>query len=76
MAAADVAKLPRDAGATLIELTAPDGTNIFLSVSAITQSEMLTHIAIRPVLTPSLPFLVIDKASGKPRSRFNRSWRL
>jgi hypothetical protein len=36
MAAADVAKLLRDAGATLIELTAPDGTNIFLSVSAIT----------------------------------------
>jgi hypothetical protein len=36
MAAAEVAKLLRDAGTTLIELTAPDGTNIFLSVSAIT----------------------------------------
>jgi hypothetical protein len=36
MADADVAKLLRDAGATLIELTAPDGTNIFLSVPAIT----------------------------------------
>jgi hypothetical protein len=36
MAAADVAKLLRDAAATLIELTAPDGTNIFLGVPAIT----------------------------------------
>jgi hypothetical protein len=35
MAGADVAKLLGDAGATLIELTAPDGTNIFLSVAAI-----------------------------------------
>jgi hypothetical protein len=36
VATADVAKLLRNAGATLIELTAPDGANIFLSVSAIT----------------------------------------
>jgi hypothetical protein len=36
MAGADVAKLLRDSGTALIELTAPDGTNIFLSVSAIT----------------------------------------
>jgi hypothetical protein len=35
MAAADVAKLLRDGGAKLIELTAPDGTNIFLTVPAI-----------------------------------------
>jgi hypothetical protein len=36
MPAADVANLLRQAGAQLIELTAPDSTNIFLSVPAIT----------------------------------------
>jgi hypothetical protein len=36
MPAPDVANLLRHAGAELIELTAPDGTNIFLGVPAIT----------------------------------------
>jgi hypothetical protein len=36
MAAPDVANLLRNAGAKLIELTAPDRTNIFLSVPEIT----------------------------------------
>jgi hypothetical protein len=36
MAASDVANLLRNAGAKLIELTAPDRTNIFLSVPEIT----------------------------------------